>query len=135
MSRLWVVLTVAALACVGATALWLFSGYRAPARYAIAKSTGINVPFWASIQAVKRDWNGPFGESIFKVAVSGAALQLFDRERCTQMLPARAYASILAVDEFAGGYDRLVCVIPMAGGGDRDMLIIDRDAVFVIYSD
>jgi hypothetical protein len=126
---------IAALACAAAVALWLFSSYHAPARKAVENSAGISVPFWTPIQTVKRQWNGPFGESIFKVTVGTAPLQMFDRTRCRQMLSARAYASILAADEFAGGYDRLVCVMPMAGGGDRDMLIIDRDTVFVIYSD
>ena len=101
----------------------------------IQLTVGLKIPVLSNIQDIEKEWSGPFGRTVRKVAVEPAIIQSLDLRHCTRMFTPREFANSIPDPEVTQGYTDPVCVAPLSGGGERDMIVVSKSAVYVVYSD
>jgi|GEM_PF-6306796 len=101
----------------------------------IQLTVGLTIPVLSNIQDIEKEWSGPFGRTVRKVTVEPAIYQSLDLRNCTRMFTPAEFAKSIPDPQVTLGYTDPVCVAPLKGGGQRDMIVVSKSAVYVVYSD
>lgn len=101
----------------------------------IERSTGIELPLWVKRTTLSQAWNGPFGSTVWRIEAGATRVRQLDRSRCGRVVRARELGDLLPSSQLSTGRETPLCILPLQDGGDRDMVIVDRSAIFVVVSD